>query len=133
VDLGSGLGTVVLLAHLVTGARARGVEIQPKLVARARDAAIRLGLDATAVSFEHGDVRDAAIDDGTVFYMYAPFTGSVLVDVTERLHAIAKRRAVIVCALGIELDRRARWLVPREGDSFWLTIYDGDARRERAP
>src|SRR5690242_12145414 len=35
VDLGAGLGKVVLLARLLTGAKARGVEIQPGLVRRA--------------------------------------------------------------------------------------------------
>ncbi len=39
VDLGSGLGKVVLLVALLTGARAYGVEIDPRLVAHARAAA----------------------------------------------------------------------------------------------
>src|ERR1700679_2728882 len=42
VDLGSGLGKVVLLTALLTGATARGVELQPALVGRARLAAARL-------------------------------------------------------------------------------------------
>src|SRR5689334_3623801 len=39
VDLGSGLGKVVMLAHLLTGAAARGIELQPALVERATAAA----------------------------------------------------------------------------------------------
>src|SRR3954471_6404616 len=34
VDLGSGLGKVALLTRLLTGATARGIEIQPALVER---------------------------------------------------------------------------------------------------
>jgi SAM-dependent methyltransferase len=121
VDLGAGLGKVVLLAHLLTGARARGIELQPALVARARAAASHLGVD---VAFELGDARTADVDDGTVFFLYAPFTGPVLSRVVERLRAVADRHAIVVCALAVELNRDARWLVPRPIDSFWLSIYD---------
>ena len=121
VDLGSGLGKVVLLARLLTGATARGVELQPALALRARAAADRLGID---VRFTDGDAREVDLDDGTVFFLYVPFTGPVLAEVLGRLRAIAKRRAIVVCALGVELHREARWLTPRPSDSFWLTIYD---------
>jgi len=121
VDLGSGLGRVVMLAHLLTGAMARGVELQPALVDRARDAAQRLGID---VSFSCADARHADLGDGTVFFFYAPFTGPVLADVLRRLHAVAERRAIVVCALAIDLHRDAPWLVARPLDAFWLTIYD---------
>lgn len=120
VDLGSGLGKVVLLASLLTGATARGIELQEPLVHRARDAARRLGV---AASFTVGDAREAPVGDGTVFYLYAPFTGPVLAAVLERLQAVARERAIVVCALGIELPRVA-WLVPRAVDSFWLSIHD---------
>jgi SAM-dependent methyltransferase len=121
VDLGAGLGKVVFLAHLITGATARGIELQPCLVDRARAAAVGLGID---VRFTQADAREADLDDGTVFFLYAPFTGPVLDEVACRLHAVAKRRAIVVCALAIDLDRHARWLVRRPIDSFWLTIYD---------
>ncbi|HEX3772570.1 MAG TPA: hypothetical protein VHV30_16945, partial [Polyangiaceae bacterium] len=39
VDLGAGLGKVAMAVHLLTGARARGVEVQPALVAKARERA----------------------------------------------------------------------------------------------
>ena len=121
VDLGAGLGKVVVLARLLTGATARGIELQPALVDRAREAAARLGVD---VHFTRGDAREVELDDGTVFFLYVPFTGPALMDVLGRLHAIAARHAIVVCALGIELGREAPWLAPRSTDSFWLTIYD---------
>jgi len=121
VDLGAGLGKVVLLAHLLTDAPARGVEVQAELVTRARAAAARL---RASVRFDCGDARDAELDDGTVFFLYTPFEGPVLAHVLRRLHAVARRRAIVVCALGIDLHRAAPWLVARPLDAFWLTIYD---------
>jgi SAM-dependent methyltransferase len=125
VDLGSGLGKVVLLAHLLKGAKARGVDIQRELVLRAREAARALGAD---VCFEHQDAREAHLDDGTVFFLYVPFTGSALAHVLERLRRVAERRPIVVCALGFDLEHRAPWLIPRALESFWLTIYDSSCR-----
>jgi hypothetical protein len=121
IDLGAGLGKVVLLAHLLTGARARGVELQPELVARSRSAAQKLGVE---VELEQGDARDAALETGTVFYLYAPFIGAALRQVLARLERVAHERAIVICALGVDLPRDAAWLVPRVSDSFWLTVYD---------
>ena len=120
VDLGAGLGKVVLLAALLTGAKARGVEIQPALVAHAREAAAGLGLD---VRFDVGDAREADLHDGTVFFLYLPFVGGALSAVLDRLREVAERRAIVVCALGVDLDR-AHWLARREVDEFWLAVYD---------
>jgi hypothetical protein len=120
VDLGAGSGKVVLLAHLLTGAQACGVDLQPALVAQARDAAAALGCDS--VGFELGDARDVEIGYGTVFFMYLPFTGPVLEAVMRRLRAIAERREIVVCALGLELAAW-QWLAPRPPSSFWLSVY----------
>lgn len=122
IDLGSGTGKAVMLARILTGATARGIEIQRDLVEQATAAATRAGLD---VSFTHGDAREANIADGTVFFMYTPFVGAALHEVLARLRAVAARRAIVVCALGFELVRDAPWLVRREVDSFWLDVYDG--------
>ena len=131
VDLGSGLGKVAMLVHLLTGARTRGVEIQPALVARARESAAALGLDA--VSFEEKDARDADLAGGTVFFLYAPFTGPVLAATLERLRGVARTRDIVVCALGIDL-RGPEWKPPRPTDSLWLSIHDsGAAPRAAVP
>jgi SAM-dependent methyltransferase len=120
VDLGAGLGKVALLTALLTGARVHGIELQAPLAARAAACAERLGVDAR---FTAGDVRDADLDDGTVFFLYAPFTGAVLGAVLDRLRRVAAKRAIVVCALAIDLDR-APWLARRDVDAFWLTLYD---------
>jgi hypothetical protein len=121
VDLGAGLGKVVFLTHLLTGATARGIEIEPELVRRSHEAAARLAMN---VGLAQGDARTADLHDGTVFFLYLPFTGPVLAEVLGRLRDIASRRAIVVCALGVDLDREARWLARRPTDEFWLAIYD---------
>ena len=120
IDLGCGAGKVVLTVAALTGARARGIEIQSVLVERARMVAARLEIDA---EFVLGDARDAKLEDGTVFYLYLPFTGPVLDRVLERLRSIAETRPIVVCALGVDLERFT-WLRRRELDEFWLAIYD---------
>jgi hypothetical protein len=137
VDLGAGLGKVVLLTRLLTGATAHGVELQRTLVHRAREAAARLAVD---VLFSEGDARDADFDHGTVFFLYLPFTGPVLTDVMCRLRAASFRRAIVVCSLGLDIDRDAPWLARRPIESFWLTIYDSTTpgvpkrpKRDRSP
>jgi hypothetical protein len=122
-DLGAGLGKAVLLAHLLTGARSHGVELQPELCEAACASAARLGL-GDRVTFEQGDARAVALGTGTVFFLYSPFDGPVLDLVLERLHIVARRREIVVAALGLDLAHRARWLSPRPTDAFWLTIYD---------
>jgi SAM-dependent methyltransferase len=121
VDLGAGLGKVTLLARLLTGATVRGVELQASLVERARVIAELCGV---FVEYVQGDAREVTFDDGTVFFLYAPFTGPILDAVVSRLLAVARRRDVVVCTLGLDLDRSAPWLVRRRLDSFWLAIYD---------
>lgn len=98
VDLGSGLGHVPMLAALCTGARALGVEWQPAYVASARRAGRALGLEA--VRFVAADARGADLSAGTVFFLYTPFSGSVLRAVLDALRAQAARRPIRVCTFG---------------------------------
>jgi hypothetical protein len=75
------------------------------------------------VRFSVGDVREAPLDDGTVFFLYVPFTGPVLAATLDRLRAVAARRPIVVCTLGLDLDQTP-WLTRRDLDAFWLAIYD---------
>jgi hypothetical protein len=65
-DLGSGLGQVVILVHLLTGVRARGVEYELAYCAYAQHCASDLGL--SQVEFVNNDAREADLSEGTVFY-----------------------------------------------------------------
>lgn len=120
VDLGSGLGKVVLLAHLLTGARALGVEIQAPLVRSARERCTWLKLDA--VSFVHANAIDVELD-ASVFFLYAPCNGQLLQAVLGRLEHVARRRAIAVCAVGLKLNELS-WLSPRLVPRGPVAIYD---------
>ena len=120
VDLGSGLGRVVMLAHLLSGARACGIEIQEPLVRAARSRCAELALDA--VTFLHADAAEAALD-GSVFFLYSPFGGATLTRVISQLAEVSLRKPIVVCAAGLEL-RGVPWLVSRPTESPLLTLYD---------
>jgi len=98
IDLGAGLGHVPMLAAIATPARAIGVEIEPAYVACAQRAAdsLRLG----RASFMEGDARDADLSEGTVFYLYTPFSGQMLRGMLDRLAERARDRPIKVCSFG---------------------------------
>jgi hypothetical protein len=111
VDLGSGLGHVPLLAAICTKARCLGIEIEPAYVQSARACAQDLRLANT--HFVQGDARDADFAIGSVFYLYTPFTGTILSSVLDALRSEAGRRAFRVCSFGPCTDVLAAesWLV----------------------
>jgi hypothetical protein len=95
VDIGAGLGRVVMLVHLLTGARACGVEVQAPLVAAAEARARTLGLDVT---FVHANAAETTLEGG-VFFLYAPCNGELLRGVLGRLEAVARRRPITLCVV----------------------------------
>ena len=113
IDIGSGMGKVTTLARVLTGARVRGIEYVGALV----DLAPRVD----GVEYVHGDARQAPLDDGTVFFLYAPFTGALRREVFARLHAVAKRRGIAVCAMAFDAERE--WLQLRAPDQVWLQVF----------
>jgi hypothetical protein len=98
VDLGSGLGHVPLLVSACSGASSIGVELEPNFVAVARCCARSLNL--SRVSFREEDARDTDLLSGTVFYLYTPFTGSILRAVVNSLREQAAVRPIKVCTFG---------------------------------
>ncbi|PTR33525.1 hypothetical protein C8J98_103288 [Luteibacter sp. OK325] len=98
LDLGSGLGHVPMLVHVLTGARTRGVERHPAYVDSAARAASALALGG--VSFVAGDAREARLAGVDVFYLFTPFLGGVLRDVLARIEAEAASRPLRVVVLG---------------------------------
>jgi hypothetical protein len=98
VDLGSGLGHVPLLVSMVTGAQSLGIEVQAGYVASARECAQSLRL--SRVRFIAQDAREADLSSGTVFYLYSPFTGSILTEVLNTLRMESTRRSIKICSLG---------------------------------
>ena len=98
VDLGSGLGHVPLLAAICTNARCIGIELEWAYVDCARRSARVLNLPR--VTFIQQDARATDFSIGTVFFLYTPFTGTILRTVLDALRAEAARRAIRVCTFG---------------------------------
>ncbi len=117
VDLGSGLGRVVMLAHLLSGARCTGIEIQEHLVRKARASSEALALEG--VSFHEANVEDVTLE-GSVFFLYSPFSGAMLRNVLARLAAV--KRPFVVATVDLELD--VDWLRARPTANVSLAIYD---------
>ncbi len=124
VDVGSGLGRAAIVVHLLTGATAIGVEIQRPLVTAARALADRLHLQS--VSFIEGDGARLGdrLQNGTVFFLYCPFSGARLAQLLTNLAPIARQRPICVCCVDLPLPA-CEWLTPMP--PMWpdLVIYRG--------
>lgn len=119
-DLGSGLGQVVILARLLGGAKAKGIEYEPAFCAYAQRCVQRLRL--TGAEFINADARDVSYADGTVFFMFAPFTGAVLRAVLEKLRVEVQKRPIKVCTYGP--------CTPQMFEQRWLRSLDAGANHE---
>jgi len=98
IDLGSGLGLVVILVNLLTGVPAVGIEYDPAYctysLTRARE------LNLTDVTFVNTDVRQADLNPGSIFYLFTPFFDEVFDAVIEKLRLLARKRIIYVCSYG---------------------------------
>ncbi len=120
VDLGAGLGKALFLAHLVTGARCAGVEIDEPMTTRSSECAESLGLEH--VRFALGDARDVYIPEGDAFYLYVPFTGPALDAVLGRLRSVARTKPITVCSPPLDLEKHA-WLERTGRSHHWLDVH----------
>ncbi|MGN6566911.1 MAG: class I SAM-dependent methyltransferase [Flavipsychrobacter sp.] len=130
-DLGSGLGHIGILVHLICGIKATGIEYEPAYCnyAKACTRALNLG----NIEFVNADARNADYADGTVFFMYTPFTGSILQHVLNRLQEQSKKRAIRIFTYGpcSAIVAMQNWLQPLNGtgeDIYELYEYRSIAR-----
>lgn len=114
-DLGSGHGRVPIYGGLVTSARYCGIEIVPERVVRCQGIVENLQLER--VSFQQGNVQDADLSDGTVFFMFDPFTVDTLNVVCDRLRALACEKDLTVVSYGStnSFFLGEEWLRSRKG------------------
>ena len=122
VDIGSGPGRATAFLHLMTGAGAVGIEVQPQLVRVARDVAARLGL--SRVPTIEGDAAKVAgfMMVGSVFLLYCPFSGARLQAVLDHLEAIALTRPLRICCVSMPPLARP-WLTREGGAGNELLVY----------
>jgi hypothetical protein len=122
VDVGSGLGRAAMLVHLLTGAGAIGLEVQPALVRASRGLASRLRL--SRVSCLDGDATRLTgfITIGSVFFLYCPFGGDRLAKLLADLESIARTRTLRICSVDLPLPA-CPWLTIQGQHSGNLAIY----------
>ncbi|MFO7168266.1 MAG: class I SAM-dependent methyltransferase [Chloroflexota bacterium] len=119
-DLGSGLGHVPILVNLLSGAPARGVEIDPALCDYARARATELGLPG--VTFIRADARAADYSEGTVFFMYTPFRGAMLEAALEKLRRDTRGRAIRLFSYGPCTQQVAQQSWLQSADLGWDNV-----------
>ncbi len=122
VDVGSGVGRAAALVHLLTGASAIGLEIQPALVLASRD--LRTRLNVPRVAPVEGDAARLVgyITIGSIFFLYCPFSGARLEKVLDDLEEIARTRQIRVCCVDLPLPPRP-WLTLDSPPSGDLAVY----------
>jgi len=122
VDVGAGIGRAAVLAHLLTGAAAIGLEIQPALVAASRELTRRLGV--SRYSAVEGDAvhLTGSMTIGSVFFLYCPFSGARLEKVLTDLETIARTRPIRVCCVDVPIPPRP-WLTLVSPESEDLAVY----------
>jgi hypothetical protein len=97
-DLGSGLGQVAILINLLTGVKVKGIEYEPAFCAYARHSAIELNL--SAIEFINADARKTNYAEGTIFFMFTPFTGEIMQEVLEILRKESLQRKIKIISYG---------------------------------
>ena len=122
VDVGAGPGRAIALVHLLTGAGAVGLEIQPELVRAGH--ALAAGLGLPRVTCIEGDAAEIAgsIVTGSVFFFYCPFSGARLAKVLDSLQPLARTRQLRLCCVDLPLPPRV-WLTRAPAPGGPLEIY----------
>lgn len=130
-DVGSGLGRVALLAGLLSAAQVQGIEFEPAYCMYAQERAASLRL--SRVSFINVDARIADYADGTVFFLYTPFTGRMFQAVLDKLHSEARARAMMIATYGPCTEHMAQqpWAQLMERQTFGHDTLALFTRRER--
>jgi len=126
VDLGSGLGQVVILVHLLTGLKSHGIEFEPAFYEYARDKASALHL--SGVTFTRDDARNADYSMGTVFFMFTPFRGEILKEVLGILEKESLKRKIKIisygpCTTTIAAQSWLNPITPKDGNIYKLALF----------
>lgn len=97
-DIGTGLGHVVILVHLLTGIHAQGVEIDPAYCQYAQRLVDELHL--SVVEFFNADARYVDYTDGSMFFLYTPFKDALLHEVLQKIRHDTQGRNIQLYTLG---------------------------------
>ncbi|NUP12820.1 MAG: hypothetical protein HOW73_42825 [Polyangiaceae bacterium] len=125
VDIGSGVGRTAALTHLLSGASAIGLEVQPHLVRSSRELLKRLRGSRVAIVEGDAGRLTSLMTIGSVFFLYCPFSGARLEKVLRDLERIARARPIRVCCVDLPLPP-CPWLSIVASDGS-LEIYRSSA------
>jgi SAM-dependent methyltransferase len=91
-ELGCGKGRVLAVMSRLPFARLVGIELDPRLAQTARENSTRLRGQHAPIDVVCGNVLEAALDDGTFFFLFNPFGRQTTGDVVNRLRDSVARR-----------------------------------------
>ncbi len=97
-DLGAGLGQPAILINLLCGIKTTGIEFEPAFCVHATASARELQL--SNVEFINIDARQANYSEGTVFFMFTPFKGEILLHVLKMLRKESLMRKITIITYG---------------------------------
>ena len=126
VDIGSGMGQVTFLVHLLAGIVTKGIEFDPAFCDYAMACAADLHL--SHVTFINRDARQADYSEGTVFFMFTPFRGAMLQEVLERLRRESMGRRIKIisygpCTAEVAGQSWLESLTPADNDPYKLAFF----------
>lgn len=110
-DLGSGYGRFIIFCAMNSDAMFRGIEICEIRNQKARELAHRIGL--RNVDFITGNVLDADIEDGNIFFLFNPFAPRTMEEIGKKLRKIATAKQIKIATWGGASDdyfRHQDWL-----------------------
>jgi hypothetical protein len=89
-DIGCGVGQVVILVNLISNAKAIGIEFEPAYCNYAKEITSRFEL--VNALFINDNAKNIDYSEGSVFFLYTPFYGTMLREVLSLLqkHSVDK-------------------------------------------
>jgi SAM-dependent methyltransferase len=97
-DLGSGYGRVVLYGALTTDSAFRGLEIVSSRIEQANDIKDRLKI--SNAEFILANARNFDFWDGTIFFLFNPFSSETLSIVGDKLKQISNTKTIKIATWG---------------------------------
>ncbi len=125
-DLGSGLGQVAILVNLLVGVTVNGVEFEPAFCDYAIHCAAEFNLPQ--VTFINADARKADYSEGTIFFMYTPFSGEMLQEVLVLLRKESLMRKIKIitygpCTAQVALQSWLDFVGPKDDNIYKLAVF----------
>ena len=130
-DLGSGYGRLPLYVGLTTPAKAKGIEILAERSEAAQAAKQGLGLES--VDFITGNVLDQDISDGTVFYMFNPFSDHTFRQVADELKELAATKRITIVSSNDHVFYDQGWLTEVARPNWLTVVYESNDLAKEQP